>query len=51
MRGGKTRESLISKSEQAVGWLTMIDEHLKLSFEAQVLGMPVSVVRVDMTGG
>lgn len=37
-------------SEQAVGWLTMIDEHLKLPFETQVLGVPVSVVRVDMTG-
>lgn len=37
-----------NESEQAVGWFTMIEEHLKLPFETQILGAPVSVVRIDM---
>ena len=35
-------------SEQAVGWYTMIEDHLKMPFETQILGVPVMVERVDM---
>lgn len=37
------------ESEQAVGLYTMIEEHLALPFETMVLGVPVTVVRVDLT--
>ncbi|MBI5243627.1 MAG: hypothetical protein HY922_08080 [Elusimicrobia bacterium] len=37
-----------NESEQAVGWLTMIEDHLKLPFETKILGVPASVVRIDM---
>jgi hypothetical protein len=37
------------ESEQAVGLYTMIEEHLALPFETTVLGVPVTVVRVDLT--
>ena len=36
------------QSEQVTGWLTMIDEYLELPFETTVLGIPVTVERVDL---
>lgn len=36
------------ESEQATGWFTMIEENLKLPFETQILGVPVSVEKVDI---
>ena len=36
------------ESEQTTGWFTMIDESLAVPFETTVLGMPVTVERVDM---
>lgn len=35
-------------SEQTTGWLTMIDENLAVPFETTVLGVPVTVVRIDL---
>ena len=35
-------------SEQATGWFTMIDEHLKVPFQTQLLGLPVTVEKVDL---
>lgn len=35
-------------SEQASGWCTMIEDNLKLPFETQLLGVSVTVERVDM---
>ena len=35
-------------SEQATGWFTMIDENLKFPFETQLLGVPVTVEKVDL---
>lgn len=37
-----------NESEQAGGWFTMIEEHLKLPLEIEILGAPASVVRIDM---
>ncbi|MBI5882353.1 MAG: hypothetical protein HZB91_04530 [Elusimicrobia bacterium] len=37
-----------NEAEQAGGWFTMIEEHLKLPFETQILGAPASVVGIDM---
>jgi Calcium binding len=36
------------ESEQIMGWFTMIDENLVLPFETTVLGVTVSVVRIDL---
>ena len=36
------------ESAEATGWFTMIDENLKLPFEAQVLGLPAAVERMDI---
>jgi hypothetical protein len=38
-----------NESEQATGLFTMIDEHLAVPFETTVLGMAVTVDRVDIT--
>jgi Calcium binding len=38
-----------NESEQVTGLFTMIEEHLDLPFQATVLGMPVTVARVDIT--
>jgi hypothetical protein len=38
------------ESEQVVGFYTMLDEHLAVPFEATVLGVPVTVRGVDVTG-
>ncbi len=37
------------ESEQTTGFYTMFDEHLALPFKTQVLGVEVTVERVDMT--
>jgi hypothetical protein len=34
--------------EQLAGWLTMIEENLKVPFETRFLGITVSVERIDM---
>src|SRR5438132_227143 len=36
------------ESEQITGWFTMIDENLGVPFETVVLGVPVTVERVDL---
>jgi hypothetical protein len=36
------------ESEQVTGWFTMIDENLAVPFETTVLGVPVTVERVDL---
>jgi hypothetical protein len=54
--GARQREALIeeaivdacSESEQRVGFLTMLEEHLAVPFPTKILGVPVSVVRVDL---
>ena len=37
------------QAEQAVGFLTLLEEHLRLPFEAIVLGVAVTVKRMDLT--
>lgn len=37
------------EAEQTTGWYTMIDENLAVPFETKVLGMPVTVERVDLS--
>ena len=37
------------ESEQTVGFLTMIEENLRVPFDAEVLGVMVTVERIDMT--
>lgn len=37
------------ESEQVSGWFTMIEENLAVPFEAVVLGVTVTVERVDIT--
>ena len=36
------------ESEQTTGWFTMLDERLRVPFETTVLGVPVTVERVDL---
>ena len=36
------------ESEQATGWFTMIEQHLAIPFETQVLGTRVTVTKVDL---
>ena len=36
------------ESEQMTGWFTMIDENLTVPFETTVLGVPVTVVGVEL---
>ena len=36
-------------AEQAVGWLTMIEEHVGFPFVTEVLGIDAEVVGVDLT--
>jgi hypothetical protein len=38
-----------NESEQVVGLCTMIEDNLALPFETMVLGVPVTVERVDLT--
>jgi hypothetical protein len=37
------------ESEQTVGFFTLLEERLKLPFKTEVLGMAVSIQRLDMT--
>ncbi len=37
------------ESEQAVGFFTLLEERLELPFETEVLGVEVTVERLDMT--
>ena len=37
------------ESEQTVGFFTLLDERLKLPFKTELLGMVVTVDRLDMT--
>jgi hypothetical protein len=36
------------ESEQVTGWFTMIEDNLAVPFETTVLGVPVTVERVDL---
>jgi hypothetical protein len=38
-----------NESEQMMGLYTMLDEHLDVPFETEVLGVEVTVVKVDLT--
>ena len=38
-----------NESEQVAGLYTMIEDNLTLPFETMVLGVPVTVVRIDLT--
>lgn len=37
------------ESEQTVGFFTLLEDRLKLPFKTEVLGMEVTVKRIDMT--
>jgi hypothetical protein len=37
-----------NEAEQTIGWLTMIDENVAVPFETTVLGVPVTVERMDL---
>ncbi len=37
------------RSEQVIGWMTMLENELALPFETEVLGVTVKVVRIDVT--
>ena len=37
------------ESEQTMGFFTMLEDRLKLPFKTEVLGMEVTVERIDMT--
>lgn len=34
--------------EQATGWFTMFEEHVEVPFDTKVLGVPVTVVSIDL---
>jgi Calcium binding len=38
-----------NEEEQITGLFTMLEDHLALPFETSVLGMPVTVAKVDLT--
>ena len=38
-----------NESEQRCGLFTMIEDHLALPFDTEVLGVPVTVERIDLT--
>ncbi len=37
-----------TSSEQATGWFTKIDEHLTLPFATTVLGVKITVLKIDL---
>jgi hypothetical protein len=39
------------EAEQATGWLTVLEEHLALPFGTEVLGVAVTVTRLDIREG
>jgi hypothetical protein len=56
VRGGRLSELIeqatvdaYNESEQTTGFFTMIEENLAVPFTTQVLGVPVTVTRVDLT--
>jgi hypothetical protein len=40
-----------NQSEQVAGWFTVIEERLAVPFQTMVLGIPVTVERVDLAKG
>lgn len=38
-----------NESEQTVGFLTMLEEHLQLPFQTHVMGIEVTVERLDLS--
>lgn len=40
-----------TESEQVTGFFTMIEDHLEVPFRTKVLGVDVTVERVDLTSG
>lgn len=38
-----------NESEQRCGFFTILEEHLALPFDTEVLGVPVTVEKVDLT--
>ena len=38
-----------NESEQRCGLFTMIEDHLALPFDTEVLGVPVTIERIDLT--
>jgi calcium binding protein len=38
-----------NESEQMIGFLTMLQEHLEMPFKTEVLGVEVTVEKVDLT--
>jgi hypothetical protein len=40
-----------NEAEQVTGLFTMIEDHLALPFETSLLGMTVTVAKVDLTAG
>jgi len=47
-----TEEAVVdayTEEEQAVGFLTMIEEHLALPFSVKILGVDTDVEKIDMT--
>jgi hypothetical protein len=38
-----------NEAEQATGWFTMFEEHLALPFDTKVLGVEVTVERIDLS--
>ncbi len=39
------------ESEQAMGWFAMFEEHLALPFDTKVLGVDVTVDKIDLSDG
>lgn len=39
------------EAEQATGWLTVLEEHLELPFDTEVLGVAATVARLDLREG
>ena len=57
MGNGSSKISLVeeaavdcyNESDQATGFYPMIEDNLQLPFETEVLGVPVTVIAVDVT--
>ncbi|MBA2601978.1 MAG: hypothetical protein H0U94_00180, partial [Acidobacteria bacterium] len=46
---GEATVDAYDESEQTAGFYTMLEEHLAMPFSTEVLGMEVTVDRIDMT--
>jgi hypothetical protein len=47
---GLVEEAIVDaygESEQRVGFLTMLQEHLEVPFETEVIGIPVQIIGID----